>query len=87
MSALSSDTDPKMEALQVRLLRSAPAWCKLEMLTQLNSSKPLLALSGLRQRHPVATPERIQRMSVGLLLGEELARKVYGELETETVYN
>jgi hypothetical protein len=32
MSALYADTDSKMEALQVRLLRAAPAWRKLEML-------------------------------------------------------
>jgi len=51
MDALFSDTDPKMKALQVRLLRDAPAWRKLEMLAQLNSSAQLLALSGLRQRY------------------------------------
>jgi len=81
MSALYSDTDPKMEALQVRLLRAAPAWRKLEMLAQLNSSARLLALSGLRQRYPQAGEGELRRRLAGLLLGEELARKVYGELK------
>jgi len=87
MSALYSDTDPKMETLQVRLLREAPAWRKLEMLAQLNSSARLLALSGLRQRHPRAGEGELRRRLAGLLLGEELARKVYGEFESETIYN
>jgi hypothetical protein len=81
MSALYSDTDAKMEALQVRLLREAPVWRKVEMLAQLNTSARMLALSGLRQRHPRAGESELHRRLAGLLLGEELARKVYGELK------
>jgi len=81
MSAFYSDTDPKMEALQVRLLREVPTWRKLEMLTQLNASVRLLAMSGLRQRHPQAGEGELRRRLAGMLLGEELARKVYGELK------
>ena len=71
MNALYSDTDPKMEALQVRLLRETPAWRKLEMLVQLNTSVCLLALSGLRQRHPRAGEGELHRQLAGLLLGEK----------------
>ncbi len=46
MSVSHSETDPKMDALQVWLLREVPAWRKLDMLTQLNKSACLLALSG-----------------------------------------
>jgi hypothetical protein len=81
MSKYYSDTQPEMEALQVRLLREAPAWRKLELLAQLNASVQLLALSGLRQRHPDASENELKRRLAGLLLGEELACKVYGELE------
>jgi hypothetical protein len=80
MSSLSSDTHPKMEALQIRLLRETPAWRKLEMLAQLNASARMLALSGLRQRHPSAGEVELRRRLAGLLLGEELACKVYGDL-------
>jgi hypothetical protein len=81
MSGLYSDTDPKMEDLQIRLLRETPIWRKLEMLAQLNRSARLLALSGLRQRYPLAREIELRRRLASLLLGEELARKVYGELE------
>jgi hypothetical protein len=79
MSPPHSDTHLRMEALQVRLLREAPAWRKLEMLAQLNASARLLALSGLRQRHPGAGEAQLRRRLADLLLGEELACKVYGE--------
>ena len=81
MSVMFSDTHSKMEALQIRLLRDAPAWRKLEMLTQLNESARLLALAGLRQRYPWAGEQELRRRLAGLLLGEDLASKVYGELK------
>jgi hypothetical protein len=81
MSAATSDTHPKMHSLQIRLLRGAPAWRKLEMLAQLNAAARLLALSGLRLRHPDASEGELHRRLAGLLLGEEAAGKVYGDLE------
>jgi hypothetical protein len=81
MSAYYPDTHPKMEALQIRLLREASPWRKMEMLAGLNASMKTLALSGLRLRHPQASESELRRRLAGLLLGEELARKVYGELE------
>ena len=81
MSALFSDTHPKMDSLQIQLLRDAPAWRKLEMLAQLNATARLLALSGLRQRHPKASEAQLRRRLAGLLLGEERAAKAYGELK------
>jgi len=79
MTSYYSDTHPKMEALQIRLLREAAPWRKMEMLAGLNASAKALALSGLRQRHPGATESELRRRLAGLLLGEELARKVYGK--------
>jgi hypothetical protein len=81
MTALYSDTHPKMEALQIRLLREAPPWRKMEMLAGLNNSAKSLALAGLRQRYPQASESELRRRLADLLLGEDLARKVYGELE------
>ena len=37
-------------------------------------------LSGLRESFPKETPEMLQRRLADLLLGEELAQKVYGPL-------
>jgi len=81
MTPYYSDTDPKMEALQVRLLRSAPPWRKMEMLTGLNKSARALALAGLRERFPQAGDSELKRHLADLLLGPELANKVCGEPE------
>lgn len=79
MAILSSDTHPKMEALQIELWRQASPTRKMTMLAQLNASTRLLALTGLRAQHPRESPEQLRRRLANLLLGEELARKVYGE--------
>lgn len=84
MTALFPDTRPEAEAVLIRLLRDAPAWRKLEMVDQLNQSVKLLALAGLRQRYQHDTEEQLHRRLAGLLLGDELARKVYGPLLEET---
>jgi len=77
MSALFSDTHPKMEALQIQLIQRMPAWKKFSMVNDLNETVKALAVSGIKQRHPGATPEQIRRMLADLMLGAELARKVY----------
>ena len=53
----------------------------MQMLARLNASARTVALSGLRTRFPEATPAELRRRLAGLLLGDELARKVYGELD------
>ena len=80
MTVLYSDTHPKMEALQIQLLRHATPTRKMEMLGQLNASVRTLALMGLRSRYPQAGEAELRRRLAGLLLGEELARKVYGDI-------
>ena len=80
MSPLFSDTDPKMEALQIQLWRQASPTRKMHMLAQLNASARTLALAGLRARHPHASEAELRRRLAGLLVGDELARKVYGEI-------
>jgi hypothetical protein len=77
MSTLSSDTHPKIEALQIELIRRMPAWKKIAIVDGLNETVKTLAISGIKQRHPTATPEQVQRMLAELMLGTELARKVY----------
>lgn len=77
---LSSDTHPKMEALQIQLWRQASPTRKMQMLAQLNASARVLAFTGLRSRYPHDSEAELRRRLAGLLLGEELAKKVYGEL-------
>jgi hypothetical protein len=80
MSALYPDTDPRVEALQIELWRQASPTRKMHMLAQLNASARILALAGLRSRYPNATETELRRRLADLILGEELARKVYGEI-------
>jgi len=80
MSVLFSDTHPKMEALQIQLWRQASPTRKMQMMAQLNASARMLALTGLRSQYPQEGEAELRRRLAGLLLGSELARKVYGEL-------
>ena len=78
MSTLFPDTRPEAEQVQLELLRQAPPWRKLQLLGQLNQTARTLALSGLRQRYPQATPQELRRRLADLLLGQDLAAQVYG---------
>ena len=80
MTALYSDTNPKMEALQIQLWRQASPTRKMNMLAQLNAAGRLLALTGLRSRFPQASEAELHFKLAELLLGDELARKVCGEI-------
>jgi hypothetical protein len=75
-----SDTSPDVEALQIELMRQAPAWRKIHLAGQMYLTVKQLALSGLRQRYPTATQDELHRRLADLLLGPELAEKVYGPL-------
>ena len=79
MSALFSDTHPKMEALQIQLWRQASPTRKMQALAQLNASARMLAMTGLRSRFPNANEAELRFKLACLLLGDELARRVYGE--------
>lgn len=81
MTSLYSDTDPKAERVQIELLRRVPAWRKIQMVSQLNETVRTLALSGLRKRHPDASPQALRRLLADLMLGESLAEKVYGPIQ------
>ena len=83
-----SDTHPDIERLHLALMRNAPSWRKAEMVGQMFETMKQLALSGLRQRYPLADETELRRRLADLLLGPELACKVYGplsELETEHI--
>lgn len=82
MSALFPDTRPEAETVLLQLLRSTPSWRKLQMVDQLNATVRTLALSGLRQRYPTASATELRRRLADLLLGADLAFKVYGPLPT-----
>ena len=72
------DTSPEAEAVLFKLWRDTPAWRKLEMMDGLNQTARQLALRGLHNRFPNASPEELQRRLATMTLGEELATRVYG---------
>jgi hypothetical protein len=75
MPTLLPDTHPEAEGVQIELLRRAPAWRKLEIVGQTDQTLRTLALTGLRPRHPGATPEELRRRLADLLLSPpQLAR-------------
>jgi hypothetical protein len=83
MTALSPDTHPEIERLQIERLRQMPAWRKVALMAEMSQTVRTLALAGLRQRHPDDTPAQRWRRLADLLLGPELAAKVYAPLPEE----
>jgi len=77
MSILSSDTHPKIEKMQIELIQRMPSWKKFAIVDGLNETVKTMAMSGIKQRNPNATIEQLNRMLAALILGEELAQKVY----------
>jgi hypothetical protein len=77
MSTLAADTHPEIEQIQLEIIRRMPTWVKFAVVDDLNETVKAFAIGGIRQRCPEATPEQIQRQLAGMMLGEELARKVY----------
>jgi hypothetical protein len=77
MTALASDTSVEVERLQIERLREMPTWRKVELMCQMGQSVRTLALAGLRQRYPDESPEQRRRRLADLILGPDLARRVY----------
>lgn len=76
MNTLSADTDPRIEKIQIEMLRQISPARKMRMVAQMNYTVRTFMMAGLKQRNPEATPETLRRMLAALLLGDELARKV-----------
>jgi hypothetical protein len=77
MSGYYSDTHPKIEQMQIELIRKMPSWKKFAAIDDLNETVKTFALSGIKQKHPEATSVQIQRMLADILLGQDLAKKAY----------
>lgn len=77
MGAIFSDTPTHIEAKQIEIIRRMPTWKKMALVDELNEMVKTLALIGIQERHPNATPQEIRRLLAEQMLGSELARKVY----------
>jgi hypothetical protein len=80
MTQVFPDTPPETERVLFAMLRDMPPWRKLEMIAQLNQAGRELALAGLHTRYPAATQTELYRRLAGVLLGDDVATRVYGPL-------
>lgn len=78
---LSPDTTPEAEAVQLRIFREMPPWEKAKLIEDAIQTSYTLAIAGLRHRHPNADDDEIRRRLMDVMLGEELAERVYGKAE------
>jgi len=78
---LSLDTSPDIERMQVEAWRRMTALEKAALITGLTRAIHRLAVAGVRQRYPNASPrEQFLRLAI-VLHGRELARSAYPEID------
>jgi len=83
MATLSADTLPHIENVQIEGLQQMLSWRKMALVSEMSQTVRTLALAGLRQRHSNDTPAQRRRRLADLLLGTELAARVYVPLPEE----
>ena len=76
MTTLSIDTDPRIEKIQIEMLRGVSSERKFRMVSQMNHTVRVFMLAGLKERNPITSQETLRRLLAELLFGEELGRKV-----------
>ena len=73
-----TDTRPEVEEIYLEMLRKVSPARRLALVGEMNETIKILAMSGLKSRFPDDSPEMLRRRLADLLLGPELARRVYG---------
>lgn len=81
MHRLADDTPRDIEQRQIEAWRRMTPSEKLSLVIRLSDTVRQLALAGVRQRYPDASPrEQFLRLAM-VTLGDDLARKAYPEIE------
>ena len=78
-----SDTSPEALRVQYDLYRRMPLARKLELVLDMCDTGKLLAIAGLRMRHPGATEDALKRLWARQHLGHALFEQVYGKVTRE----
>ena len=73
-----SDTSEDARQVHYRVLRAMSPTRKLVLVEDANRTARRLAMAGIAMRHPEATPAERVRLLMDLVLGAELAARVYG---------
>lgn len=81
MAPLADDTPPDIEARQIEGWRRMTPAEKARLIVATSQAARDLALAGIRDRYPDATPrEQFLRLAI-LTLGRELAGRAYPEID------
>jgi hypothetical protein len=78
-----TDTSPDAERVQLEVLRAMSPSRKVALVEDANRTARRLAMAGIRMRHPDATEAERNRLLMDIVLGEELAERVYGPRKTK----
>lgn len=82
-----SDTHPKITEFQLALIREAPVWRRMEIAGQMYETMKALSLAGLRRRFPSAGEDELKRRLADILLGSDLATKIFGPVPWGSIQN
>jgi len=80
---VKSDTTRAAAAVQIRILRSMSPSRKVALVEDADRTARHLALAGIRLRFPGETDQQHVRRLMDLILGKELAGRVYGSGPTK----
>lgn len=78
MSTPPSDTTPEAREVQLRLLRRLSIAERAQRVSDLTLTANMLALEGLRARHPDATERELFLRLAVARLGPDLVERAYG---------
>ena len=79
-----SDTSPDAAEVQLRVFRAMSPARKIELVEDANRTARRLALAGIELRFPHASENERFRLLMDLVLGKELAARVYGPFSPPT---
>ena len=78
-----NDTSPEAQQVLISLYRKMPPEVKFRRVFEAYQTGKMLAIAGLRQRHPNASEKKIWYLWAKQHLGNELFDKVYGAILDE----
>lgn len=78
MDGPADDTSPEAARAQIQALRAMSPARKIDLVEDANRTARLLALAGIGLRFPKASARKRERLLMDLVLGKDLAERVYG---------
>lgn len=80
MKALSRDTHPHVEHIQIELLRSATGQHRFALARSLSETTMCLARQAIRRAHPEANDEDVALIFVEVHYGRDMAERLRADL-------